>query len=46
MQQDQVVSEVAANFDDWSVLGMDIAFFENVMRGNEGILSRTAGTER
>lgn len=33
MQPDQMLSDIA--FDDWSVLGMDSAFFESLMQGNE-----------
>jgi hypothetical protein len=34
MQQDQIFSDIASGFDDWSVLGMDTAFFESLMQGS------------
>lgn len=33
-QQDQIFSDIATGFDDWSVLGMDTAFFESLMQGS------------
>ncbi|KAG9527025.1 hypothetical protein KCV07_g207, partial [Aureobasidium melanogenum] len=35
MQPDQLLSDIA--FDDWSVLGMDSAFFESLMQGSGNI---------
>jgi hypothetical protein len=32
-QQDQLFADIASGFDDWSVLGMDTAFFESLMQG-------------
>jgi hypothetical protein len=37
MQQDQIFSDIASGFDDWSVLGMDTAFFESLMQGGGGM---------
>jgi len=34
MQQDQIFSDIATGFDDWSVLGMNTAFFESLMQGS------------
>jgi hypothetical protein len=33
-QQDQIFSDIASGFDDWSILGMDTAFFESLMQGS------------
>ncbi|KAG9655361.1 hypothetical protein KCU64_g6590, partial [Aureobasidium melanogenum] len=42
MQPDQILSDIA--FDDWSVLGMDTAFFESLMQGSGNIAVDTTNT--
>jgi hypothetical protein len=44
MQQDQIFSDIASGFDDWSVLGMDTAFFESLMQGSGNIPLEILGT--
>ncbi|KAK6005810.1 hypothetical protein QM012_007452 [Aureobasidium pullulans] len=43
MQPDQMLSDIA--FDDWSVLGMDSAFFESLMQGSGNIALDTSNTD-
>lgn len=43
-QQDQIFSDIATGFDDWSVLGMDTAFFESLMQGNSNTAFDMSGT--
>jgi hypothetical protein len=43
-QQDQIFSDIASGFDDWSVLGMDTAFFESLMQGGGGMPLDISGT--
>ncbi|KAG9756205.1 hypothetical protein KCU73_g5034, partial [Aureobasidium melanogenum] len=42
MQPDQTLSDIA--FDDWSVLGMDTAFFESLMQGSGNIAFDSTNT--
>ncbi|CAD0107000.1 unnamed protein product [Aureobasidium uvarum] len=42
MQPDQNLSDIT--FDDWSVLGMDTAFFESLMQGSENISLNLSNT--
>jgi hypothetical protein len=44
IQQDQVFSDIASGFDDWSILGMDTAFFESLMQGNGNMPLDMSGT--
>jgi hypothetical protein len=43
-QQDQIFSDIASGFDDWSVLGMDTAFFESLMQGGGNMPLDISGT--
>jgi hypothetical protein len=43
-QQDQLFADIASGFDDWSVLGMDTAFFESLMQGGGSMPLDLSGT--
>jgi hypothetical protein len=43
-QQDHLFADIASGFDDWSVLGMDTAFFESLMQGSGNMPLDLSGT--